>query len=117
MSGMAPTLTAVGSLMSKLIPTVRLVATFQCTEPFRTFLIFPRHTGTGAPAMALTGLTTQPSQPCTTRVSDVVLAAARAWPSTAGTTAKTAVVKAAAVRMRRACLYMRDPPFTRDQVG
>ena len=89
--------------MSKLIPTVRLVATFQCTEPLRTLFIFPRHTGTSVvvPKVALTGWTTQPSQPFTLRVSVVFLTAPCAWPSTAGTTAKAAAAKVATVRMRR----------------
>src|SRR3954447_7226213 len=75
MSGLSPISTASGSVMSKLIPTVCRSDTFQCTEPLRTFLALPLHTGTVAAFPALTGWMVQPSQPCTVRVSDVVLAA------------------------------------------
>src|SRR3954447_6365217 len=103
MSGMAPIFTASGSLMSKLIPTVRRINTVQWTEPFRTFFFLARHTGLVAVMPALTGWMVQPSQPCTSRVNDVALGAdlddaARAAPTgaeaPAGNAAATATVQA-----------------------
>src|SRR3954454_12299523 len=121
MSGMAPTLTALGSVMSKLVPIVCRIDTFQLTEPFRTFFILPRQAGVVAVSPALTGCMVQPPQPCTRRVSDVVRTPARAAAAEGSPADETANAAAhatlnATAKMRTACRYMWRFSVPRDQV-